>query len=120
MMMVSLAGPMANLVTAAVFGLLFRLGIAGSNEILYLAVHTIVVMNIGLALFNLIPIPPLDGWGVLQGIVPESLARRMAYAERAYAMFIPFIFAFFILSPLASILLSPSFVFLYRLFTSPL
>jgi Zn-dependent protease len=65
---VSLAGPLANLITAAAFGLPLRLGagLPGTLSVLFLQ---IMFINIGLAVFNLIPLPPLDGFGVLQGIL---------------------------------------------------
>lgn len=65
---VSFAGPFANLVTASLLALPLRLRIdlPGSLDLLLLRV---VFINIGLAVFNLIPLPPLDGYGVLQGIL---------------------------------------------------
>lgn len=66
--LVSFAGPFANLVTAAVLVLPIRLGISlpGALDVLLLQMAYI---NIGLAVFNLIPLPPLDGYGVVQGIL---------------------------------------------------
>jgi len=65
---VSLAGPLANLITASAFGLPLRLGaqLPGTLSMLFLQ---IMFINVGLAIFNLIPLPPLDGYGVLQGIL---------------------------------------------------
>ena len=65
---VSFAGPFANLVTATLIGLPLRLnaGLPGALSMLFLQV---MFINIGLAVFNLIPLPPLDGYGVLQGIL---------------------------------------------------
>ncbi len=65
---VSFAGPFANLFTAAAFGLPLRLGteLPGTLSLLFLQ---IMFINIGLAIFNLIPLPPLDGYDVLQGIL---------------------------------------------------
>ncbi len=66
--LVSFAGPFANLMTAAVIALplRLRLHLPGTLSLLLLQV---VLINIGLAVFNLIPLPPLDGYGVLQGIL---------------------------------------------------
>jgi Zn-dependent protease len=69
---VSAAGPLSNLGLAVVFAVLFRL--AGSNEGLLLLANIGVSLNIILALFNLIPIPPLDGSHILAWVLPRNLS----------------------------------------------
>jgi len=85
---VSFAGPFANLLTATIIGLPLRLNLRlpGTLSILLLEV---VFINIGLAVFNLIPLPPLDGYGVLQGILSSirgmwsyRLSQRLTILEQ--------------------------------------
>ena len=68
---VALAGPASNLVVASIFGLLARfLVLPNANlAILYFILDSIVFMNIIIAMFNLIPLPPLDGHSVLIGLL---------------------------------------------------
>jgi Zn-dependent protease len=74
---VSVAGPASNLLLAIVFGLVLRFLpdiFLASNPALVLALSYIVFLNIWLAVFNLIPIPPLDGSWILFGLLPHRLA----------------------------------------------
>jgi len=79
---VALAGPMANflfaLLTALLFGVLsFVLPISlYFNSIFIQVVFGILLYNINLGLFNLIPIAPLDGSKVLEGLLPPALAYK--------------------------------------------
>jgi Zn-dependent protease len=66
--LVSAAGPLSNLVLAAIVAVPIRLGLPLPWSLVTLLLIVISV-NIGLALFNLLPIPPLDGASILQGIL---------------------------------------------------
>ncbi|MCL6615016.1 MAG: site-2 protease family protein [Firmicutes bacterium] len=74
--LVSLAGPLANLSLAALFGLVVRLpGFLGAPAILQEFVVSGVLINLGLFLFNLIPVPPLDGSGILAYLLRGRVRR---------------------------------------------
>lgn len=71
---VSLAGPLANLALAVVFGLVIRfVPLISQIEGLTVIFSYIVYINILLAVFNLIPIPPLDGSHILFTFLPYSM-----------------------------------------------
>jgi Zn-dependent protease len=76
---VSAAGPMSNLILAAAFSVLYRVGI--ENPGLKAMAEIGVSINIFLALFNLIPIPPLDGSHILALLLPRDLARLYTYLQ---------------------------------------
>jgi Zn-dependent protease len=73
--MMSLAGPAANLAAAFAAGLLVRYFLYPSEAYLKMLVY-LILMNTGLGLFNLIPIPPLDGSHVLENILPYNMAQK--------------------------------------------
>lgn len=92
---VGFAGPAANLVIAVFFGLLIRfsplLGLPDS----FVAIGSIVVfLNIILALFNLIPIPPLDGSKVLFSLLPYRYYHIQQFLERYWFVGILFVIFF--------------------------
>lgn len=71
---VSLAGPMSNLGLAIFFGLILRFmphSVLLSNQGILIALTYIVTINLWLAIFNLIPVPPLDGSWILFSFLPE-------------------------------------------------
>ena len=81
-MMVALAGPIMNLFMAFVVMFLWFLTMhwmSGSewSSIISLVFQATVFMNLGLGIFNLLPIPPLDGFAVLEGLLPERYAPQL-------------------------------------------
>jgi Zn-dependent protease len=77
--LVALAGPVSNLVlaTGLILVLLSQGGVvtASGATTLSLTLYLAVFMNVLLAAFNMLPVPPLDGGNVLAGLVPESAAQ---------------------------------------------
>jgi Zn-dependent protease len=86
------AGPLANLLIALAAGL----GLYLSGGALARLCQTLVVLNVLLACFNLLPIPPLDGSRIVEGLVPE----RLRPAWEAFAAAGPFALAAVIALPL--------------------
>ncbi len=90
MALVSLAGPVSNLLLATLLAIPFRLGVirfslAGMGGLVPTLSGIIVMalyINIILAVFNLIPISPLDGFKVAVGLLPEPWAGQLARYEQ--------------------------------------
>lgn len=90
--LVGVAGPMANLLLASCFAVLFRL----FPESLFAPFFAIIVMaNISLMVFNLLPIPPLDGSKILYALLPHSAYQVRAFLDR-YGFMILLFFVFFL------------------------
>jgi len=88
---VSIAGPLANFFLALVFGLLIRL-IPLSPTSLYIF-SLIVIYNLLLGLFNLIPIPPLDGSHILFSLLPEKYNNiKTMLSQYGFAILVFFMF----------------------------
>ncbi|MCR4306829.1 MAG: site-2 protease family protein, partial [Candidatus Yonathbacteria bacterium] len=94
---VAAAGALSNLFIAIVFGLLIRfsgpLGIASGAFVDIASI--IVFLNIVLAVFNMIPIPPLDGSKVLFALLPHHLNYIQDFLER-YALILVFFLILFL------------------------
>lgn len=97
-MLVALAGPIMNLITAFVVMFLWFLTMHWIHEsawsnVISLVFQSTVLMNLGLGIFNLLPIPPLDGFAVLGGILPDRFAPQLHMLEQ-YGMIILIILLF--------------------------
>ncbi len=89
MVYIALAGPIANVALAFVFGALLRLGVAGAVGDL---VGACVLVNVTLAAMNLMPIPPLDGAKVVARFLAPRAREVYANLEQYGALFMLLIF----------------------------
>jgi Zn-dependent protease len=83
---IAAAGPLSNLVLAIIGALLIHLT---TNAALFNFLDTFIVLNVALFIFNILPIPPLDGSRVLYAFAPEPLQEFMRQIE-PYGLFIVF------------------------------
>lgn len=104
--LVAIAGPLSNISLAVIFGLFIRFasGQAFMTPAFLGLAGFVVMINITLAIFNLIPIPPLDGSKILFAVLPYKWqAIRQSFEQ--YGLILVFVFIFFlwpILSPVVS------------------
>ncbi|MFA5147590.1 MAG: site-2 protease family protein [Candidatus Omnitrophota bacterium] len=81
-MTVGLAGPMANIIFAFILAAVFRLFPVLHAPVISDIFFGSILVNLVLAAFNLIPIPPLDGSRILFGLLPRDLAAKYMSIER--------------------------------------
>ena len=84
--LVSIAGPLTNLLLAVIFAVMLKVTY-GLNIYLSFFFQYGVILNIGLAVFNLLPLPPLDGSKILASLLPLKL-ERLFYQYQRYLSFI--------------------------------
>jgi Zn-dependent protease len=87
MALVALAGPVSNLAMASAAGLFFRFGIvdypfSDPSGFESLLLNEFIWINLFLAFFKVIPVPPLDGYRILSALLPAELAYRLVPIER--------------------------------------
>ena len=108
-MLVALAGPLSNLIIALIFGAIIRIMMFQNiDSTMILFFSFIVYLNLILALFNLMPIPPLDGSKILFHFLPYSMQGTKEFLEKnGMILLLAFIFLggfSFILWPILELL----------------
>ncbi|MDP2651384.1 MAG: site-2 protease family protein [bacterium] len=111
--LVAAAGPASNIAIAVIFAVLLRFTSAsgGVNGAFMAITASIIFINILLAIFNLMPIPPLDGSKLLFAILPQRYY-KLRYTFERYGLVLVIIFIFF-----AWQFISPIIFYLFRLLT---
>ena len=111
--MVAGAGPLSNITLALIFGIILRIGLSSSSVTPgFVEITSIVVfINILLAVFNLMPIPPLDGSKLVFAFFPERFGQVREFFER-YGLVLLLFFIFFLWQ-----IISPIVTFFFRLIT---
>jgi Zn-dependent protease len=116
-MLVAAAGPISNLLQAVVAALLFRLavGVVDAPNVYASPLVTVpfeaVKINLLLAFFNLIPVPPLDGGNVALGLLPPALAAQFGQV-RQFGFIILYVLMY---TGIASSLIIPPTLFCMRI-----
>ena len=107
--MVGLAGPLANFALAVTFAIISK--VVPVSAAMYSFFQVIIFANLGLMVFNLVPIPPLDGSKLLAALWPARSSQILELFER-YGLVFLLIFIFF-----GAQVLSPIIQWLYYLIT---
>ena len=115
---VSIAGPLMNLFLAIIFTLIYcaivkfapNILIGTTGGAIQLLLMSIVSINIGLGVFNLIPLPPLDGSKVIMPFLPAKV--KSFFIEREQIFYIVFVILW--ITGLAGYIISPAITFIYK------
>jgi len=115
-MIVSIAGPASNLILAILLSIIFRL--LPLNFLSALIISTIIQLNVLLAVFNLIPIPPLDGSKILLNLLPTHLSEQWQEIFNQYGFILLIILLFLPIvngSTLVSVIMTPTMDFILKI-----
>jgi Zn-dependent protease len=101
--LIALAGPLSNFLLAVFAAVLIKINAIFGMIVQPIFLHIIIVVNLSLMVFNLIPIPPLDGSKILFSLIPNKYIKIQYELER-YGIWILLIFMFFGFSFIAPII----------------
>jgi len=103
MLLVSLAGPVSNFITAFVLALLYALFYDKMSDVIKSILGIAYIINLSIGVFNLIPIPPLDGSHILDAF----LSNKQRFFMRRYAMYSNIIMLLLVFSGIIGSILNP-------------
>ncbi len=108
--LVSIAGPLSNLLIAIIgyiiFFVMLSSGISGGwTEYVFTFINVLVNINILLFVFNLLPLPPLDGYRIIEDLVPLGVRAKMTQYEQYGTL----IFLILVITPLGKYTIDPIF-----------
>lgn len=103
MLLVSLAGPVSNFITAFVLALLYAIFYDKMGNVMTSIFGIAYMINLGIGVFNLIPIPPLDGSNILDAF----LTSRQRFFMRRYAVYSNLIMLLLVFSGIIGSILNP-------------
>lgn len=91
---VALAGPASNLILAIILSLILKIPLITHYSLLITLFVPIITLNVSLAIFNLLPIPPLDGAKILLGFLPKTWGVKLEESLSQYGVFLLIILIF--------------------------
>ena len=112
--MTTLAGPLSNLVTAVVFAFLYVLILdplvtdSVWSSFFVELVNAVIWLNVLFFIFNLVPLPPLDGYWIVSDLLPRSVARKLDPFEK----YGPFVLLLAVVFGWISVLITPPYLFI--------
>ena len=91
MALVAIAGPLTNFVLALIsFVIFYHMGWLAENNFIGAVAANFVTINLGFFVFNILPIPPLDGSRVLYAIAPDGVREIMEKIEKSLGIWLVF------------------------------
>lgn len=103
---VSLAGISFNILSAVIFANIYKYF---DNDLSRNIMQTLIIYNVGFAAFNILPLPPLDGWSFISTFLP----RETVYKTYQYSNYMFILFIVLMMTNLLTIILNPVYTFFY-------
>ena len=101
------AGPLSNIIIASIFIILIRFSdVLGMSSVFVDLSIVVVMINAVLAFFNLIPLPPLDGYRIASLLLPQETADKFEYFAQRFGLLLVLFFVLFLWNPIFMVIVS--------------